>query len=167
MPLLSFFILIKINQMVCQILFPLGLVLAAFNGDGLTKFFHMSTIQRRRRNRITSLRDDVGNWLVEEGQIKNHIVNFYYSLYSTELTHCLRPHLLANSQFVPSDIAPFLENVVNRKEVMDAIFYFKPFKAPSPDILLPFFYQHFFNLVGESIVNFFRKHLLTTASLSV
>lgn len=95
----------------------------------------MSTLQRRQRNRITSLRDDVGSWLTQEEHIKIHIIDFYSSFYAADLTSCNRLFLIANSQFVPTDIASTLIAPLNHREVVDAIFFSKPLKDSGPDDL--------------------------------
>lgn len=37
-------------------------------GDANTKIFHLTTLQRRRRNRITALNDTRGNWILEQSK---------------------------------------------------------------------------------------------------
>lgn len=100
----------------------------------------MSTLQKRRMNCITCLRDSVGNWLNEYHLIKDHILDFYTYPYSTDLTTSNWSHTLASFCFVPQYIGPTLSSPLDHKEVIDAIFFFKPLKAPDPDGL-HFFYQ--------------------------
>lgn len=116
-------------------------ILCINNCDANTKFFHMSTLQRGRRNHITSLQDSVGNWISEDHIIKDHILEFYTSLYSTDFNTSGWSHSLAISCFVPPDITFSLSASLLGKEVVDAIYSFKPFKAPGPNGLHPFFYQ--------------------------
>ncbi|KAK4708343.1 hypothetical protein R3W88_029268 [Solanum pinnatisectum] len=52
-------------------------------GDANTSFFHTSTINRRRRNRITFIKDGVGNLLKDQDQLNTHIANFFRKLYTT------------------------------------------------------------------------------------
>ena len=53
-------------------------------GDRNTKFFHVSTIVRRKRNRPQSLKNDQGAWVSGINEIKEVIQNFYKNLFGTE-----------------------------------------------------------------------------------
>ena len=53
---------------------------AAF-GDKNTSYFHVNTVVRRQRNKIRCLKDGMGEWIVEEEAVKEHILNgMSYSL---------------------------------------------------------------------------------------
>lgn len=113
------------------------------NGDANIKFFNMSTLQRRIRNHITRLRENVDNWLTEELLILNHIIGFYESLYLIDHNISNWSHAEATSAVIPPDrdralVAPLLP-----KEVVYAIYAFKPFNELGSDGLHPFFYQKF------------------------
>lgn len=41
------------------------------------KFFHLSTVIRRRRNNIESIRDERGTWLRDRATIGDHVVGYY------------------------------------------------------------------------------------------
>ncbi|KAK4729525.1 hypothetical protein R3W88_022513 [Solanum pinnatisectum] len=58
------------------------------DGDANTKFFHISTTNRRRRNRIIGLNDSVGNWTFDLETISNTIVHHFKTIYTTELIKC-------------------------------------------------------------------------------
>lgn len=40
---------------------------------------------RRHRNKIRCIKDTVGNWIIEENEIKEYIKNEFKNLYTTEL----------------------------------------------------------------------------------
>lgn len=46
-------------------------------GDLNTRFIHQSTLKRRRHNCIMALQDDNGQWIYEENQLQQHIINFF------------------------------------------------------------------------------------------
>lgn len=60
--------------------------------DANTKFFHMSTLQRQRRNRIIDLKNSVGNWCFNPSDIHNSIQAYYQYLFTTEHTHSAYLH---------------------------------------------------------------------------
>lgn len=52
-------------------------------GDDNTKFFHSSTLIRRRRNRVGALLDNRGIWVDNGVQLKNMVVHFYRHSFSS------------------------------------------------------------------------------------
>ena len=61
------------------------------DGDRNTKFFHMSTIIRRRFNRIEALRDRDDLWCTEETMIKRLVVEHFRDLFSVNDTGPVPP----------------------------------------------------------------------------
>lgn len=53
-------------------------------GDMNTKFFHLSTLIRRRQNRIDSLLNSEGQWVTDKEGLKCLAVEFYKSLFTAE-----------------------------------------------------------------------------------
>ncbi|OMP05267.1 reverse transcriptase [Corchorus capsularis] len=56
------------------------------DGDKNTSFFHATTVIRRRRNKINSLKDISGNLVVDPSEIKRMISNHFLKLYTTSLS---------------------------------------------------------------------------------
>uniref|UniRef100_A0A803MV36 RNase H type-1 domain-containing protein n=1 Tax=Chenopodium quinoa TaxID=63459 RepID=A0A803MV36_CHEQI len=54
------------------------------SGDRNTKFFHLSSTIRKNRNIISALKSEVGNWITEPEQLKNHIISYFTNLFSSE-----------------------------------------------------------------------------------
>ncbi|XP_062005881.1 uncharacterized protein LOC133723064 [Rosa rugosa] len=52
-------------------------------GDRNTRFFHLSTLHRRQRNRINSMCIESDIWISEEGQIREAFTSFFGNLYSS------------------------------------------------------------------------------------
>lgn len=51
-------------------------------GHWNTRFFHTSTIVRRRRNKTEALKNDEGLWIYEAECLKSTIQDFFKSIYS-------------------------------------------------------------------------------------
>lgn len=49
-----------------------------------TKFFHLSTIIRRRRNNIESIKDGHGRWLRDRVAIGSHVEEYFRKLFTSE-----------------------------------------------------------------------------------
>lgn len=52
-------------------------------GDLNNKFFHMSAVQKRRRNKVSALQTANEQWIYEEQEIKNLVIDFFFVLYSS------------------------------------------------------------------------------------
>lgn len=52
-------------------------------GDKNTSFYHLSTIVRRKRNRISAMKNSVGDWLYDEREVMNYIRKSFMELYTT------------------------------------------------------------------------------------
>ena len=52
-------------------------------GDRNTKFFHLSTIIRRRRNCISEIKLDDGSWINSRVEIQNYFIDNFKTLYPT------------------------------------------------------------------------------------
>jgi hypothetical protein len=54
------------------------------DGDRNTRYYHIKTVTRRRRNNIIMLRDENGDWVDDAGQLKGMVNNFYKQLFTME-----------------------------------------------------------------------------------
>lgn len=121
------------------------------DGDKNTSFFHLSTIVRRWRNRVSSIRDDDGEWLTDKEAVKNHIVHFFESLFTAESDEC--------SHDLPKNLFPMFREYdwkqMNRAftadEVRSVIMQMGSLKAPGPDGFQALFFQKNWSLVGPNV----------------
>lgn len=113
------------------------------DGDANAKFFHISTINRRRRNCIISFIDDTGNLIYDQADIDAHIFNYFKALYSTIHLDAAN-HYNHYPFFILTDSDKIhLGKDLCDHEILEALKSFKPFKAPRPDGLHPFFYKKY------------------------
>ncbi len=111
------------------------------DGDRNTKFFHTSTIMRKRFNKIVRLQNSVGEWLKSSDLFRNHIQSGFIDLFSSS-------HISSIPRFCPPTLAPrvsmeeslALIAPITLSDVKLSLWSFKPFKAPSPDGLPPGFF---------------------------
>lgn len=52
--------------------------------DRNTRYFHTSTVIRRRRNMIKALKDDEGQWVLSQPELELLAIGYYKKLYSME-----------------------------------------------------------------------------------
>ena len=134
-------------------------------GNRNSRFFHLSTIIRRRRNAIDAIKSDNGEWITNKADIKEFIVLKFQELF-TEETTCFPPEL--DELIAPSistqenDLLCLIPSV---EEIKDTLFGMQNLKAPSPDGLPVLFYKHYWSIVGNTVIkavqkNFRSRHLL-------
>lgn len=130
-------------------------------GDKTTKLFHASTIQRRQRNRISLLKIDDHNWCRNPGELKNHISEFYYSLYDSVDPRNFQTVINVCPSIVGSDMnLPFIAPVT-LEEVKNAFFQMGTSKAPSPDVFHGHFYHHHWELLQQDLWTMVRNFFAT------
>lgn len=59
------------------------------DGDRNTRYYHLKTITRRRRNQILMLRNEQGDWVEDEDVLKSMVNGFYINLFSVEEPPCV------------------------------------------------------------------------------
>ena len=52
-------------------------------GDKNTAFYHVSTLVRRKRNKILAIKYLVGEWIYQEEDVKEFVKNGYSDIYTT------------------------------------------------------------------------------------
>lgn len=122
---------------------------AATLQDRNTRFFHLSTINKRQKSVIRSLKDDRGNWISNNDQLKLLAVNYFRNLFTAIPGD--QPRLA--SFFPPLSHLEWadLTKPVDKKEVRNAIFSMGPYKSPGPDGFQPVFFQKFWDVIGDDL----------------
>lgn len=128
------------------------------HGDANTRFFHTSTLKRRRNNRILSLRGQSGNWISGEIPLAKHIFSHFSNIFFTpftisSFTESLPLHHLCFTNYEGA----LLSKSPSQTKIINSIKSFKPLKAPGLDDIHPFFYQKYINRILSSITNLFNE----------
>uniref|UniRef100_A0A2N9I0Z5 Reverse transcriptase domain-containing protein n=1 Tax=Fagus sylvatica TaxID=28930 RepID=A0A2N9I0Z5_FAGSY len=134
-------------------------------GDRNSRFFHLSTVIRRKHNSIDAIKSDSGDWIISKSEIKKFVVSKFIDLFTEEPISF--PSGLDNliSPTISSMQNEALCNIPTPLEIKNVIFGMYNLKAPGPDGLPALFYKQYWPIVGESVIsvvqNFFRSgHML-------
>lgn len=122
-------------------------------GDYNTSFYHVSTLTRRKRNSIASVKDEEGLWITEEREVRDYLRRGFMNLYTTSQVKVQwTPHHSRQWQVHLSDeVSHSLAAMVTLKEIKEALWSMQPYKAPGPDGLHAGFFQMFWLIVGDSV----------------
>ena len=80
-------------------------------------------------------------------------VNYFENMFKSGACDRLEECLAAVAYKVTSDMRTFLTREYRAKEIKAALFQMRPTKAPRPDGMNAFFYQKFWHIVGDNVVN--------------
>lgn len=132
------------------------------DGDRNTTFFHISTIIRRRRNRIEMLKNDDGNWIADPTELEKLDVDYFSRLYSlTDVDQIVDGLPYDGFVQILEEDKTDMNKPFTDAEVVRAVRSMGKFKAPGPDGFQPVFYQHCWEVVGESVLRFVLEFFQT------
>lgn len=119
-------------------------------GERNTRYFHRSVMIKRNASRIMSLRNEVGLDIRDPIQVRDHIQNFFQTLYTTEQVQC-NWEMSISQQLIDIAYPP------SNEEIREALRHMKPNKAPGPDGFHPIFFQKMWEVVGKDICHNIRS----------
>lgn len=120
--------------------------------------------KEKGKNSILKLRTSKGTWTKDCEEVAKCLIQYYQELFTSDQA----PPCEAATRTIHSVISEEMNSQLSSDfmawEVQQAITQMAPLKALGPDGMPPFFYQHYWDLIGDditlSILNF-----LNTASL--
>ena len=137
------------------------------SGDLNTKFYHALTKQRRIRNKIVGLHDELGNWITGESGVEKVAVDYFEGLFATTNPMEFDSFL---DEIVPS-ISPQMNQILMRtateEEVRQALFMMHPEKAPGPDGMTALFFQHSWHIIKKDVVELVNNFWLRASWIHV
>ncbi|XP_074267339.1 uncharacterized protein LOC141590668 [Silene latifolia] len=131
------------------------------DGDRNTSYFHVSTLVRRWRNRITSLKNDQDVWVISDpDKVKQLVVEYYKKLYTDDTPYDA-------SSNVPYDLFQEFNNeqwdwitrYYSTAEIEKVIFQMGSLKALVPDEFQALFYQKHWDTVRNDVCAMAMKAL--------
>ncbi|CAL1384971.1 unnamed protein product [Linum trigynum] len=122
-------------------------------GDMNTRFFHNSFLSRRRRNKITTLKDDQGNWVVDEDSLQKLAREYFLTLFSkdSDVLSCCVP---VDFPVLDNSLLNKLNQTPSCEEVRATVMAMNGLKAPGKDGFQAIFYQKCWTLIGADFSRF-------------
>ncbi|KAL5555562.1 hypothetical protein UlMin_037798 [Ulmus minor] len=131
------------------------------NGDRCTKFFFISTLVRRKHNRIEKILLDDGVWAESRDEIGFAFMNRFYDIYGADSL----PVGVDLSQLVSPTISHAdnlnLVAIPGSEEIREVVFCMGSFKAPGPDGMPALFYKTYWDTVGPDVVRLVQDFFIS------
>lgn len=102
---------------------------------------------RRKKNSITQLKDNMGNWVTWQSGLPEVVSNYFDTLFTSSQGQ-MESILECVGEKVTTEQNSLLQQPVTWEEVRDAVFNMHPDKATGLDGLNPGFYQSFWQVVS-------------------
>lgn len=119
-------------------------------GDRNTKFFHLSTVIRRRRNKAEALRTPDGSWVFDQRSLKDMVADYFRTLYATDPASG-GTFITGKFPLLTSSMYLQLLHRYTSEEIYSAMKDMGPTKAPGPDGFNAAFFQQTWGVVGPSL----------------
>ena len=112
-------------------------------GDRNTKYFHSKASDRRRKNTISCILDEEGNWHDSIDSIAEVAVSYFKNLYSSAYSTRISEVLDAIPTKVTEEMNQSLIKEFTREEIEIALNQMHPTKAPGPNSMFAIFFQNY------------------------
>lgn len=123
------------------------------DGDRNTRFFHISTLTRRKKNKIDRLCNDHGQWIEDQRALKELVVDYFKDIFAAESSEPPCSPIEGSFPRVDNDISIAWERV-NVADIRNALFGVGALKAPRIDGLPAGFFQKHWATVKSGMVDF-------------
>ena len=120
-------------------------------GDQNTKYFHCQAMERNKRNFISGLENEFGEWVEEEEQVGEHLIRYYSNLFASSNPTQFNQVLNGVEPRVSSSMNEDLLQPFDASKVQIALKEMDSNTAPGPDGLPPMFCKKFWSKVGHDI----------------
>ena len=116
------------------------------------KYFHTKASDRRRKNTISCIMDDEGNWHDSIDGIAGVAVSYFKKLYSSAFPTRISEVLDAIPTKVMEDMNQSLIKEFTREEIEIALNQMHPTKVPGLDGMFAIFFQNYWSIVGNDVI---------------
>jgi hypothetical protein len=126
------------------------------SGDKNTKFFHRFASFRRNKKHIWEIEDEAGQDPFDKEAIKDEAINYFKSFYQDTGTNNIGDQVATVRLFprmVMEEEVLNLEKPCSREEILEVLKGFSKDKSPGPDGWTVEFFLHFFELVGQDLLD--------------
>lgn len=117
------------------------------SGDSNTRFFHLSTVHRRQRNRILKIQNAAGDWVVGENRIRKEFESQFKNTFTSSGNRQWGGAFNGVTSSITNEVNQELIAPISLDEVMEATHQLGALKAPGPDSFPGLFYHKYWRIV--------------------
>jgi len=128
-------------------------------GDNNTKFFHFKASQRRKKNSIYVIHDNQGVTWQDDIHIHDIFINHFNEIFSTSNPTIDLDSLDEVRNKISVDMKIELSAAFTAEEVVAAMRSMKSNSSPGPDGMPTLFYQTYWHIIGQDVIQF-ALHIL-------
>ena len=135
-------------------------------GDKNTKFFHARAFDRKKKNTILGLWNDVGQWCEGKADITATTMAYFEKIYTTTHPTRINEVICSIPRRVIDDMNSELAKTFTRAKVLKALQQIHPTKALGPDKMSAIFFHNYWHIVGTNITNMVLNVLNSNAPMA-
>lgn len=135
-------------------------------GDRNTKYFHTKASERKKKNIISKIMDERGNWRESALEIAKVAVSYFEKLYMTSNPDKILEVVEAIDPKVSAEMNQSLIKQFSRDEVEAALKQMHSSKSPSLDGMPALFYQKYWDIMGSDVVSMVLNALNSNISMA-
>ena len=118
-----------------------------------TKLFHSKASQRRRKNFIEGIKNANGVWVEEVDDVADVASDYLMDIFKASTCDRMEECLNAVNRKITDDMLEVLSKPYRSEEVKTALFQMGPTKALGPDGMNALFYQNFWHIIGNEVID--------------
>ena len=122
------------------------------SGDKNASYFHNRATQRFQRNNILELRPLDGSLVSGNENVSTLIVEYFQLLFTSSNPSDIKEVVQHTNRRGDDTMNAELISEFTKAEVEVALKQMAPLKAPGLDGMLPIFFQHYWNSIGDDVV---------------
>uniref|UniRef100_A0A803PAA5 Reverse transcriptase n=1 Tax=Cannabis sativa TaxID=3483 RepID=A0A803PAA5_CANSA len=126
-------------------------------GDRNTRFFHSSTVIRRRRNSIWAIKDKEDKVWKDKSNIARIINSHFLELFSSSQPTIDEDFLDLFEYRISAQSNEELVRIPSDKEIKGVVFNLHPLKAPGPDGFSGCFFRKYWDIVGSCLCSTIKE----------
>jgi hypothetical protein len=118
-----------------------------------TKYFHLSTLIRRRSNVVNFLKLDSGVWVSSRFAIGENFTAHFTNIFLTTSNPLMEPKMLnLLPPIITEEENAILSSIPDEEEILDALASLGSTKAPGLDGFTTLFYKKYWGTVREDVL---------------
>ncbi|XP_054784688.1 uncharacterized protein LOC129291401 [Prosopis cineraria] len=124
------------------------------SGDRNTRYYHLKTTMRRRKNKVLALKNEAGRLVEDEKELQDLISQYFKHPFLNDDSSKANLRTKVSFPALDNSISNRLAEIPSKEEIRKAIFSIGPYKASGFDGFAPIFFQSNWETIREAMCKF-------------